>query len=59
MTALSMEHVNMIKFGTIVVMLMNSDCANFYLRTNSIAPSPVQKLFFLKVITLEPFDQEK
>lgn len=40
------------EFGTIVEMLINSDWTKFGVyRTNSIAPSPVKKFTFLKVIS--------
>lgn len=59
MVALSTEHEKIIKFGTLVVMVMNSELTNFGVsRTNSIAPPPVQKFTFLKV-TFEPFVLEK
>ncbi len=49
----------MMKFGTLVVMAMNSDLTNFGVsKTNSIAP-PVQKLNIEMVITPEPLYSRK
>ena len=60
MAALWTEHRKMMKFGTLLVMLMNSNWTNFWAsRTNSIAPPPVQKFNIEMVITFEPFDLEK
>jgi len=40
------------KFGTLVVMVMKSNCSNFWVsRTNSISPPPVQKFNIKMVIT--------
>ncbi len=45
----------MMKFGTLVGMVINSDLTNFGVsRTNSIAPPPVQKFNIHMVITHEP-----
>lgn len=53
-----MKYEKMIKFGTIVEMVMNSDWTNFAVsRINSIAPPP--KFTFLKVVALEHFVLEK
>ncbi len=50
----------MMKFGTLVVMVINSDLTNFGVsRTNSIAPPPVQKFNIEMVITPEPLNLEK
>jgi len=50
MAALSTEHRKMMKFGTLVEMVMKSNLTNFGVsRTNSIAPSRVQKFTFLKI----------
>jgi len=58
--ALWTVHRKMMKFGTLVVMLMNSNWTNFWpFRTNSIAPPPVQSQFNIEmVLTFEPFDLE-
>ncbi len=60
MAALWREHRKMMKFGTLVVMVINSDLTNFGVsRTNSIAPPPVQKFNIEMVITPEPLILEK
>ncbi len=60
MAALWREHRKMMKFGTLVVMVINSDLTNFGVsRTNSIAPPPVQKFNIEMVITPEPLNLEK
>ncbi len=50
----------MMKFGTLIVMAMNSDLTNFGVsRTTSIAPPPVQIFNIEMVITHEPLILEK
>ncbi len=50
----------MMKFGTLVMMVITSDLINFGVsRPNSIAPPPVQKLNIEMVITPEPLVLEK
>ncbi len=60
MAALWREHRKIMKFGTLVVMAMNSDLTNFGVsRTNSLAPPPVQKLNIEMVVTNESLVLEK
>ncbi len=52
MAALWREHGKMMKFGTLIGMVINSDLTNFGVsRTTSIAPPPVQK-FNIQIIKL-------
>ncbi len=60
MAALWTEHRKIMKFGTLIVMAMNSDLTNFGVsRTTSIAPPPVQIFNIEMVITREPLSLEK
>ncbi len=50
----------MMKFGTLIGMVINSDLTNFGVsRTTSIAPPPVQKFNIQIIITHEPLILEK
>ncbi len=60
MAALWREHGKMMKFGTLLGMVINSDLTNFGVsKTTSIAPPPVQKFNIEMVITREPLSLEK
>ncbi len=60
MAALWREHGKMMKFGTLLGMVINSDLTNFGVsRTTSIAPPPVQIFNIEMVITREPLSLEK
>ncbi len=60
MAALWTEHGKMMKFGTLIVVAMNSDLTNFGVsKTTSIAPPPVQIFNIEMVITREPLSLEK
>ncbi len=60
MAALWREHGKMMKFGTLLGMVINSDLTNVGVsRTTSIAPPPVQKFNIEMVITREPLSLEK
>ncbi len=60
MAALWTEHGKMMKFGTLIIVAMNSDLTNFGVsKTTSIAPPPVQNFNIEMVITREHLILEK